>query len=80
MQNTYTHRFFAECPNNGKVISYELAIETGGRILVEHIVTACALHRKGFHEDIAAALFARFGGVLTLTAHHHGVDIKTVCK
>lgn len=78
--NQYTHRFFAECPNNGQVIAYELGIETSGRVMVEHIVTACALHRKGYHEDIAADLFRRFGGTLTLVAHHHGVDIRTVIK
>jgi hypothetical protein len=80
MTHTYSHRFFAECPNNGQVIAYLLEIETSRQIMVEHIVTACALHRRGYHEDIAANLFGRFGGVLTLTAHHHGVDIKTVCK
>lgn len=77
MKITYRHRFFASCPNNGKVIEYNLTIKTNKEIMVEHIVTACALHKGGFHEAIARELGARFGGEQTLTAHHHGVDIET---
>lgn len=76
--NTYRHKFVAVCPNNGEVIFYELKIETDRVIPVEHIVTAVALHRKGFHEDIADSLFERFGGKQTMVAYHHGVDIETV--
>ena len=78
----YRHRFFSLCPNNGKVIEYRLTITTVEpvRIMVEHIVTACALHRAAYQEDIAVALEQRFGdrGVVTLEAHHHGVDIESV--
>lgn len=79
MPNTYSRRFVATCPNNSEAIIYDLRITVpdNRRIPVEHIVTACALHRKGFHEAIAADLFDRFGGFQVLTAHHHGVDIET---
>lgn len=79
--HTYTHRFFSQCPNNGKIIDYRLTIKTVEpvRIMVEHIVTACQLHARGFQEDIAADLVRRFGdrGAVTLEAHHHGVDIES---
>lgn len=76
--NVYRYTFAAVCPNNGESIIYKLEIETRKRIFVEHIKTACALHKEGFQEDIAANLHERFGGVLTLQANHHGVDIETV--
>ena len=79
MANAYRHQFVATCPNNGASIIYNLCITVPDerQIFVEHIVTACALHRSGFHEAIAADLFARFGGHQVLRAHHHGVDIET---
>jgi len=77
--NVYARKFAAACPNNGEQIIYSLRIETDGRMIqVEHITTATALIKEGFHEQIADQLFARFGGKQTLTAHHHGVDIETV--
>lgn len=78
--NTYTRRFFSTCPNNGHPIEYtlQIVVPADRMIQVEHIITACALHKQGYHEDIAADLFRRFGGQQVLTAHHHGVDIKTV--
>lgn len=80
MKNTYTRQFFAACPNNGEQINYTLTIETDGRMIpVEHIVTATKMHRQGFHEAIAADLYAKFGGHQVLIAHHHGVDLKTEC-
>jgi hypothetical protein len=48
--------------------------------MVEHIKTACALWKTGYHEEIAADLHERFGGHLTLAANHHGVDIETVLE
>lgn len=75
--NTYRYTFVAECPLNGEHIIYSLAIETERQIYVEHIKTACALHSEGYHEPIAADLHARFGGNLTLTANHHGVEIES---
>lgn len=77
-RNLYTRQFGATCPNNGELILYTLGIETDGRMIpVEHIVTATAMIKKGFHEQIADQLYARFGGRQVLQAHHHGVDIET---
>jgi hypothetical protein len=76
--NQYTRQFIAACPNNDEPIAYTLVIETSRTLMVEHIVTATKMIRKGFHEQIADNLHAQFGGLQTMTAHHHGVDIKTV--
>lgn len=76
--NTYRYQFAADCPHNGDTIIYSLAIESKRKIFVEHIKTACALNTEGYQEDIAADLHARFGGRLTLSANHHGVDVLTV--
>lgn len=75
--NCYSYTFVSACPNNGEAIIYTLEIMTPERIMVEHIKTACAMHKKAFHEDIAADLHQRFGGLLTLKANHHGVQIAT---
>lgn len=76
--NTYKHTFVAECPGNSQPIVYQLTISIADKILVEHIVTACALIKRGYHETIANQLFDQFGGYQTITAHHHGVDIETI--
>jgi hypothetical protein len=77
--NIYRRQFVAACPNNNESIIYNLAIEAGSRkIPVEHIVTATALIKVGFHEEIADELMRRFGGRQVLRAHHHGVDIETI--
>lgn len=77
--NRYSRIFVAACPNNGEQIIYTLIIETVGRMLqVEHIVTATALIKQGYHEQIADELHRRFGGRQILRAHHHGVDIETI--
>lgn len=75
--NIYRYIFASACPNNGEAIIYALEIQTPQRIMVEHIKTACAMHKKAFHEDIAADLHQRFGGTLTLKANHHGVEIES---
>lgn len=75
--NIYRHQFIAECPNNAKPIVYSLTIETDQPVMVEHILTACCLMRRGYHEDFADQLHARFGGLQVITANHHGVDIET---
>lgn len=75
--NIYRHQFISACPNNGQAIIYQLEIQAAKMIQVEHIVTACKLHQKGFHEAIADELFARFGERQVIKAHHHGVDIET---
>lgn len=76
--NTYRYTFIAACPGNGEQIVYTLELRHTQKVLVEHIKTACVLHKQGHQEDIAADLHARFGGHLTLRAAHHGVDIETV--
>lgn len=75
--NTYRYTFAAACPGNGELIVYQLELQHAEMVRVEHIKTACALHREGFQETIAADLHARFGGHLTLQATHHGVHITT---
>lgn len=77
--NAYTRQFVAACPNNNQSIIYSLRIEVVGRMIqVEHIVTATALLKQGYHEQIADELHRRFGGRQVLRAHHHGVDIETI--
>jgi len=76
--NTYRYSFASACPANDEAIIYALEIQHVEKVLVEHIKTACALHRKGYQEDIAADLHARFGGRLRIVANHHGVEIETV--
>lgn len=75
--NIYRYQFVTTCPVNGEQIIYKLEIQVGSKILVEHIKTACALHKSGYHEDIADDLHQRFGGLQTITANHHGVDIES---
>jgi hypothetical protein len=78
--NTYSTYFCRKCPVNGQTICYNLAISTGGQtILVEDIQGAIRdLPPEGYHEDIAELLTRDLPGQQTLSAHHHGVDIKTV--
>lgn len=77
--NIYRKQFYSPCPNNGQIIDYRLEIQTDVMIQVEHINTAVAVMQSGsYHEDIADALFAMFGGQQSLKAHHHGVDVETL--
>jgi hypothetical protein len=77
--NRYFHEFVSQCPNNGKFINYsvKICVPSTRRIFVEHVVTHAALHAKDFHEDIADSFYERFGGIQTVTAFHHGVQIVT---
>lgn len=75
--NIYRHTFESRCPANDIAIRYFLTIEAVGMIRAEAIVAACATHPKAFHEAIADDLAKTFGGLQTLRAHHHGVDIET---
>ncbi|UIF88182.1 hypothetical protein [Cupriavidus sp. UYPR2.512] len=75
--NIYRHKFYSVHPNKGAIMVYELEIATTDVIQVEHLVTACALEKSAFHEDIADRLAERFGGKQTLRAHHNGVDIES---
>lgn len=76
--NIYRHTFTAVCPADGEVIIYRLEIKSPIMIHVEHIKTATALIKKGWHEQIADDLVKRLGGDQTITATHQGVEIETV--
>jgi hypothetical protein len=74
--NIYRQKFTAVCPNNERVVDYLLTIRSRKVIMVEEIQTAvCDL--RGYHEEFADKLFARFGGQQVISAHHHGTDIET---
>jgi len=79
--NTYTTEFFQQCPNNGVRVKYRLQIESAQVIPVEEILSAVEILEiddAKFHEEYANEFAARLPGTQTLTAHHHGVDIKTL--
>jgi hypothetical protein len=75
--NEYRHTFKSRCPNNDRLIEYQLKIQSSEVIMVEDIISECQV-KSTFHEPLADALFERFGGVQELTAFHHGVHIRTV--
>ncbi len=76
--NIYRHTFTATCPSDGDVIVYSLEIRSLQMIRVEHIKTATALIKQGWHEQIADDLSERFGGDQMIKAVHQGVEIETV--
>lgn len=76
--NIYRHTFIAACPSDGDAIIYSLEIRSPAVIMVEHIKTATALIKSGYHERIADDLAERFGGEQTIIATHQGVEIETV--
>lgn len=76
--NIYRHSFVAECPADGDQIVYRLEIQSKAMIHVEHIRTATALIKRGYHEEIADQLHQRFGGEQHIVAVHQGVEIETV--
>lgn len=78
--NTYRHRFTVACPNNSLPVIYRLRIRSLSVVMVEDIAAFCAglaAIPRPYHENIADALFAKFGGRQRIRAHHHGVDIET---
>lgn len=75
--NIYSHSFTSKCPNNGAVISYELEIRSNRVIMVEEIVSLCAVDTT-YHEDLADRLYNILGGQQIMTAFHHGVRIQTI--
>lgn len=75
--NIYRYQFVVTCPSNGEQIIYNLEIHSRDKVMVEHIKTACALHKNGYHEDIADDLHHRFGGLQIISANHHGVGIES---
>jgi len=76
--NIYTQKFVAKCPVNDRPVDYVLTIETRAVIRVEDLQAAVGGFASGFHEDFADQLIAKFGGMQTLCAHHHGTDIRTI--
>ena len=76
--NIYRHTFVATCPADGEQIIYSLEIRSASMIRVEHIRTAAALIKSGYHEAIADQLYERFGGEQRITATHQGVEIETL--
>lgn len=76
--NIYRHTFAATCPSDGDTIIYSLEIRTLDVVMVEHIRTATALVKSGYHERIADELAERLGGDQTIKAVHQGVEIETV--
>ena len=75
--NTYRHTFAADCPADSETIIYRLEIRSLTMIHVEHINTATALIKKGWHEQIADRLAETLGGDQTIIAIHQGVEIET---
>lgn len=76
--NIYRHKFVATCPSDGESIVYSLEIRSLSMIRVEHLKTATALIKQGWHEQIADVLAERFGGDQAMKAVHQGVEIETV--
>lgn len=76
--NIYRHIFAAVCPSDGEMIIYRLEVRSPTMIRVEHIKTATALIKKGWHEQIADRLAETFGGEQIIIATHQGVEIETV--
>ncbi|SEE40083.1 hypothetical protein [Pseudomonas coleopterorum] len=76
--NIYRHTFKATCPSDGDTIIYSLEIRSLAVVMVEHIRTATALIKSGYHERIADELAERLGGDQTIKAVHQGVEIETV--
>ena len=75
--NTYQIRFWVTCPSNGKSIEYALEIKTKTMIQVEDLMAFLSEEKTAYHEPLADRLAAKFGGVQTMTANHHGVQITT---
>lgn len=76
--NIYRHTFAAVCPADGEMIIYWLEVKSLAMIHVEHIKTATALIKKGWHEEIADRLAESLGGDQKIIAVHQGVEIETV--
>lgn len=77
--NRYKVEFFAFCPVNDVRIKYTLRIKlpSAQTVMAEDLVDAVKMLDRGIHEEFADQLHHDFGGRQTLSAHHHGVCIKT---
>ncbi|WP_202370491.1 hypothetical protein [Pseudomonas sp. MWU318] len=76
--NIYRHTFAAVCPADGETIIYRLELRSTSMIHVEHIKTATALIKQGWHEQIADSLSETLGGDQTIIATHQGIEIETL--
>lgn len=76
--NKYSLKFFAYCPENNLRIEYDLQIMLKTKIMAEDLIDAVNLIDRGHHEEIANQLHREFGGLQTLKAYHHGVNIETI--
>lgn len=77
MANIYHYVFTVTCPNNSRVILYDLEIVHKDMVMVEDIIAACSELPSCFQEEIADRLYERFGGYQVIKAHHHGVNVET---
>lgn len=75
--NTYTYRFEVSCPNNGERIAYQAEINVNRTIMAENIAGFFSSLTSAYHEEIAESAYEAFGGHQIISAHHHGVDVKT---
>lgn len=75
--NIYKKTFVVKCPSDNDMIIYNLEIHKTEMVRVEHINTATSLIDEGYQENIADALFERFGGYQKITAVHQDVEITT---
>ncbi|MFI8645851.1 hypothetical protein ACIGJK_13800 [Pseudomonas iridis] len=76
--NIYRHTFAAICPADGETIIYQFELRSPSMIHVEHIKTATALIKQGWHEQIADSLSGTLGGDQTIIAMHQGIEIETL--
>ena len=76
--NVYTLQFKARCPVDGTVIDYDWTIYTAHVYMAEELRRVADSLGEGLHENMADALFDRFGGRQRLKATHAGdVHIET---
>jgi hypothetical protein len=75
--NRYKIKFMSICPVNEDRIEYSLEINSCETIMAETILNAVEGFKKGFHEEFADVLHAKFGGKQFMSAVHGGVLIET---
>jgi hypothetical protein len=75
--NRYKIKFMSICPVNEDRIEYSLEINSCETIMAEVILDAVDGLKKGFHEEFADVLHAKFGGKQFMSAVHGGVLIET---
>ncbi|XAI96303.1 hypothetical protein [Microcystis phage Mae-JY30] len=75
--NHYRFSFHAVCPVDGARILYRAEIRTPDFIPAERLRAWASERGLEFHERLADALAAEFGGEQTILATHQGVEIET---